>query len=426
MSPRARRGPRVESSRMSTADNSALIASGALDMGQIAAAERWAIDATLRDQEHPGGWIILAKIGLLIGRPDATVRFLRRVLDRSPRHRVALDLLERVRGVPPSPPPPPGSVLVIREWRAGLWSEVDHMVNASVLAQALGRTPVALWGQDSFYAEPGVVDSWSRYFEPLSEITAESIVGPHAEVYPHRWRNARLDAPNPLRNSDLPYRITAPNLACARERVALVDMHHPLLTILHWLPEGHPWFGMTPDEVHPHAFSKVMRPHARYRARADAFFDQHLRGGPTLAVHVRGSDKVHEHASLHKDNLHYEPMVREFLAANTSGKVFLCTDTRETADRFASLFPRRVVLTEARRADGPEAVHTSGAHAGPALAEEVILDVLIASKCDRFLGMSMSSVSCAIAALLRGSGRPVTMLGPPPTPNAYVTLFQIF
>ena len=49
------------------------------------------------------------------------------------------------------------------------------MLGACLLAEHTNRTPVVWWGRESRYRSEHVVNGWTDYFEPVSNVTIEDI-----------------------------------------------------------------------------------------------------------------------------------------------------------------------------------------------------------------------------------------------------------
>src|ERR1051326_8275999 len=340
-----------------SAEYNALIAATAMDHGWDHAAERWALDGVARDPEETQCWLILAQLGMRHGRPDAAERFLDTVLRLRPGHRCATELLEVARRAPLPPEPTPGGVLVIREWGCGFWSDFDHVMGGLLLAELTGRTPVVLWGRDSLFRDPSDLDAWTHYFEHVSAIDPASVLGPHQDIFPLKWRGRKLDSPDPSRTSGPDCRIPSLLHFNRAERIGVTDFWSGVVTQLPWIPPSHPGFAREHDDVYRALVTRYIRPRAAMIRRADEFAARHLTRRPVLAVHVRGTDKASEVSRLGAIHAELDAAAAHHLREHPEGSIFLMTDSAVAADRLSKEHRDRIVLTPAARSSGEQGLH---------------------------------------------------------------------
>ena len=115
---------------------------------------------------------------------------------------------------------------------------------------------------------------------------------------------------------------------------------------------------------------------------------------------MRGSDKIHESPGLQQTNTHYFGFIDRMLALNPGIGIFLMTDATPILEQFQSIYGERVIYTASERTASNVGVHLS-THDGHKAGQEVLIDVLIALKCDYFIGNKESNVSLAIANMKR-------------------------
>ena len=109
-----------------------------------------------------------------------------------------------------------------------------------------------------------------------------------------------------------------------------------------------------------------------------------------MGVHVRGTDKCGErHEDINTGIRGYIAEVDYFLHHNPRGKIFLATDAEEVVSTFRVLYRDRLVVCPSKRVQSYNnrlpAPLTPGI-AGRSHGEETLIEALLLSKCDYFVG----------------------------------------
>jgi glycosyltransferase involved in cell wall biosynthesis len=107
---------------------------------------------------------------------------------------------------------------------------------------------------------------------------------------------------------------------------------------------------------------------------------------------------VHESPHLALVNAAYFNLIDQVIGMNPTIGVFLLTDSSHVVDELQARYGEKLLYTSAVRTGTEVGVHLSGGD-GVALGEEVLLDALLALKCNYFIGNRESNVSVGIAAL---------------------------
>jgi hypothetical protein len=388
----------------------------ALASGNIAAAERLALFALMGDARNATAMTVLGRIAIAVGRGDKAREWLGAALKGNPFAKDAKAAMGEASAMAEVVLPSPGEhgILLMREWGEGFWSDVDQVVGGCLLSEVLGRRAVVWWGENSrFGGGAGSTDNvWDHYFEPVSDATMEDARAAQGEAFHERWRGIPLDGPLPARWEGEGSRITSVRMLGRRERLVVNDFHSQVVCVKPWLFAGHPLIEKSLPDTHRALYAKYIRPRERFHARAQEFFDQHLAGSPTLAVHIRGTDKLKEAGFAPELAQQFEGYIPAALERMPDLRVFLLTDSSEIAGRLKERCGSRLVLTPSTRADGDTGLHFREDRSGRRLGEEVLTDCLIATRCDRFLGMAASNVAAAIAVLRDWAPETCEMVGP--------------
>ena len=196
--------------------------------------------------------------------------------------------------------------LVIKAWGCGFWSDVGHVMGSLLLADITGRIPVTHWGWRSLFSDGSAQDAFQFYFEPVSPITLDALLAlDDADFFPSKWSVANLGLDDQAKWNGHGSRMAGIEYLSRAETIAVADFYIGVIDLLPWIPKSHSLFGKTLDEVYRDLVARYLRPKHEIAAAVDAFWDEHLSSGPTIAVHVRGADKRDEMPGIDTFNNRY-------------------------------------------------------------------------------------------------------------------------
>lgn len=354
---------------------------------------------------NPTALTVLGSIAIRIGAYRAAQRYFAQALKTNP------SLMDAQRGFAlagtalqhnPVPAPARGitkpKALLIKAWGYGFWSDVDHVIGQLLLADITGRVPVIYWGKNSLFqsAEPG--NAFELYFEPVSRMMIADLADPTVSFFPPKWRFDNL-LDEDLNKWSGPYsRLAALYLLNRTEDVVVSDFYTAVIDLIPWIEQGDVYFGAERLEIFRRLFAKYIRLRPHLQQKVETFWRQNMQGRRWLGVHVRGSDKIIEHADLERVNGEYFTHIDRLLDADPSLGLFLLTDSEIFLNLYQQRYGARLLCTPCTRVRGNVGVHYAG-YPGIQVAEEVILDVFLAARCDSFLGNGTSSVSNCVECL---------------------------
>lgn len=320
-----------------------------------------------------------------------------------PDHAEARALLARLRehlglDQPLSSRPDAHRYLLIKAWGFGMWSDLDHVLGALLLADLTGRIPLVHWGRNSLFRNPDTENAFTLYFQAVSPAQWAHVCQPDLACYPPKWRADNLHLDDLAKWEGKGSRLTGLYLLNRPEPVVVSDFHIKLVDLLPWIPEGHPLHGMGLHAVYRQLCRRHLRLQPALRAEIDALWQTHFAQDHWLAVHVRGTDKVHEFAQLDALNAQYHTSIQRILDVNPSLRLFLLTDSTPVEADFRQRWGDRVFCLPCVRGSGQEGVHLSG-HPGELMGRQVLTDAWLAARCDYFLGNGASNVSTGIRHL---------------------------
>lgn len=371
-------------------------------------------------------WNCLGRIAMQAGRTDVAARFFQRALDVEPSFRPARLGLQAAQGRPrpATQAPADARYLLIRSWGQGFWADVDHVLGQLLLAQYTGRTPVVYWGGESLFNDHPEADAWTDFFEPVSNVGIETLEASGLDRFPKEWAAGSL---REIRHALMQHpdrRMGALEMMARPERVCVSTLYVGAETILDWAPQGHWSCGQGFTQASRRVMRELIRPTAANLEKADAFAREKFTPGRMLGLHIRGSDKIVETRNLEREIVELSARAEARLRAEPDLRLFLLTDWTPAVTHLRGLFGARVIVTPARRTDTILAVHYAANPSRRAIGEEVLIDALLGARCDTFLGVASSNVSCAVEHLKDWPAGNCQLLGERKNsrPNPYILI----
>lgn len=295
--------------------------------------------------------------------------------------------------------------LLIRELVAGLWHELHHVLTHLLVAEIQQRIPVVYWGEGSLYASSDGTNAFEQFFLPVSSCNVHDLAKEEFSYFPEYWNSINILLPNPraigtnfhlVKDSVYETDPKAEREADVCVRGTYIDIEK----IIPSIPEDHPFYGLNRRELFHRLIHKYIRLQDEARALIDAFYDEHMRGSPFLAVHIRSSDKAVEVEHLNELNDRYPMEIEKVLQANPGIKIFLMTDCVEILEEYKKRYGSLLIHTDCRRVHGNGlGVHFQEYPDNKRKGFEIILDTWLAARCDYFIGNGYSNVSAAISEL---------------------------
>lgn len=289
--------------------------------------------------------------------------------------------------------------LFIRAWGYGFWSDVHHVVGQLFLAELTHRTPVIWWGENSLFRDPAQPNAFELYFEPLALTPLPGQLA-SLSIYPSKWNARNLFGPAVNLWEGTESRMAAPYFFNRPEDVVVSDFYMTVSSMRPWISVNSAYYGLSDDDIYASLFEKYLRPTSRISDKANLFYTEKMAGRPWVAVHARGSDKIHESPELHQTNSAYWGFVDRIVELNPSIGIFLLTDSIDLHEAYRQRYGDKLVTTPALRSSTDVGVHLQG-HSGYDLGAEVMVDVLLAIRCNYFVGNKESNVSLAISSMKR-------------------------
>jgi protein O-GlcNAc transferase len=324
----------------------------------------------------------------------------------------------------------PEKFLLIKAWGNGFCSDLDHTLGHLLLAEMTGRTPIIHWGRNSRFGVDPERDAYSLYFEPVNARTIDDVIGKGYDFFPPKWNDENLRRENQSKIAGEWSRLP-PYLYFNRpERVAVADIYAGVINLAPWIRPGHPMHGRHIVDVYRYLITRYLKPRPEIVGEIEAFEAAHFTQRPVIGAHVRGSDKHKEDPQLAQKIGSYPATIAKFSEGHWFPHVFLLTDSVPMREDFAKRYGPCLITTDCSRTSSMD----KGPHLEPSadrrrLGIEVMKDAYLAARCDRFIGIGSSNVSCFIYHLKDWPKQDVVMVGPLMThlanPYLYMSIDQL-
>lgn len=358
-------------------------------------------------------WIMIAEVARIVGRRDIALDAIEHAMhlpglglgDAKSAHEKALTM--------PESSPGRGGLHIIRSWGQGFWSDVDHVVGQLVVAEMTERAPLILWGENSRFGEANV-NTWEYFFEPVSSARVPA----GATFFPPKWRTDNLMVAENGAFAGPGSRIAFLPFLSSDAAVTVSDFHAPLIAVSHWIRGSSPLAGKSLAEMYQFVLARHVHARPEILARVDESASKLGigNGGRVVAVHVRGSDKTLEVGDMRPVHAAYHTEIARLLESiGSDSRLLLLTDWEPAADEYRAKYGARVIETSATRTAGNVGLHFHQNRDGRRLGEDVLLDTLLASRCDALVGIGWSNVSLYMSYFARLRGLPaerIALIGP--------------
>lgn len=422
----------------------ATIAAGALADGNLPLAWNLACELRVFNLATRPVYTILGRVAEAVGAFDTALEHYAAALDLSPRDKnAAMDVSraqqqiaamgQRARVGQTGPTSLPRTH-VIRAWGFGFCSELDNVLGNLLLADIMGREPVVWWGESSIFRNAGVDDAWAEFFMPIGDIAAlKTNLASHGlepgTVFPPKWTYGVTDPgqivgivsgpPRNITGGDWS-RMGSPHVVTRAESITVSDYFIGPIESQQWAPAGHWSFGKHIDEV----YRVLVDRHIRLQPGLETLVDDLARrldlgnpDKPVLAVHVRESDKILEDKDIANWNSQILELAKRHAADDPRLRILLITDSDPAVARYHAALPGRVLSIDTVRTSDQTGVHAAEPTAGADFADrrrlgvEVVRDIYLAARCERFMGVGSSNVAAMVPHLRDWPKNACTLVG---------------
>jgi hypothetical protein len=382
-----------------------------LDSGNLPQSEIVCRDILDADRQNTAALNLLGVIAARVGAIDHSAAYFKAALNAEPKNeraRANLSFLKDVRA-PHATEEAANRYLLIKAWGYGFWSDVSQVIGSLLLAEITGRIPVTHWGTNSLFSDGSNGDAFKLYFGPVSSVSLYELARiQDATFFPQKWNRTNLECENVAKWHGNGSRAAALYFLNRQETIAVNDFYIGVVNVAPWVPTDHPMHGKPLDEIYRYLIKKYLFPGNATLLSCDAFLRTRLDGGPFVAVHMRGSDKILEDPNLHSTNMAFLSLID---SVNSTWRIFLLTDDEQLRIRMVSIYGDRIVTTNCQRTSTSTGVHYLSAVKHVQAGLEVMMDTYLAISANRFIGNGRSNVSAMIDVLNEWNPGNSTLIG---------------
>lgn len=243
---------------------------------------------------------LIGEVAARLGLVTAAMDCFRSAIDLDDKYLPTLTVSAREGATEVSP-----RFLLAKAWGFGFWSDVCNVLGALLLAEITDRTPIIHWGHSSRFSDGGPANSFRHYFVPFTSATIETIREmPTASIYPPKFTKDNLYDAELNKWKGTHSRLSGLYFLNRSEQIIVTDFYLGVADLMPWTPKHHPTCKSTIDATYRYLTNKYLRPRKEIADEVESFWSTHLKA-PTVAVHVRGSDKAAEMPKLDAINLQY-------------------------------------------------------------------------------------------------------------------------
>jgi hypothetical protein len=301
--------------------------------------------------------------------------------------------------------------LIIKAWGYGFWSDVHHVINNLFLAELLGRKACIIWGSNSLYKDENNIDSFSNFFN-TNQFSKVQNINFRLPMYPLKWNFNNIFENNINKWNGEYSRIALQYFFSKTEDILVSDFYTPLTHIIPWISNESKYFGLNDNQIYQILFQKYLIPNINILKTINDFYSENMINDNWIGIHARGTDKINESADLDEINRNYFSLIDEIIKLNPTIKLFLITDSNQILQSYSSRYKNILLTTNAVRSNNDFGVHNGNNNNNTlTIGNEILIDSLLATKCNYFIGNIESNVSLAISSLKAWSNGSIFLLG---------------
>lgn len=236
---------------------------------------------------------------------------------------------------------------LMRARKVGLGSCLHSVLNELAFCEQNNYIPVMNWGQESLYYKTGGFNGstsvWEYYFKPLSNVICKQNDKVIIKTAPNKFH----------------IKMKQPSLEKRARAHALIQ-----------------------EYIHPNDI---------VQKKIDNFYANHIAGRHTIAIHVRGTDKIREVNSINPDNAVAEALKH----AGPDTQFFIASDEKRIFDQLQKkLRGRKVIYYDCYRSvDGKPLHQGKNKLSVTKLGQDVVVEMYLMSMCDMIVHSVYSNVS---------------------------------
>ncbi|MGH1428683.1 MAG: hypothetical protein ACRBEE_12140 [Arenicella sp.] len=290
---------------------------------------------------------------------------------------------------------------LIHSWGSGLGFDLLYLMQQLLIADLSDRKPIVYWGSNSLYNDDPNEDCFVKYFDPISDMTIDDLDQYMPDVYPAHWQKRdlrdyvrRTRWRNKINNQQ--YKVGGLYFLNRSEKVIVGGEYASVGMLRPWLANGHRYSGTLVGDIYRDLVRRYIRPKQYLQDRANQFIQHSFSGSAFIAIHIRGTDKHNEKQSNSIASIN-DDLIDRVRAVPGDLPVFLMTDDSRQLKNMRHIFGDRLhSIDVSRSSNEKQGVHHTGKDKRK-ITEEVLVDMLVASRSSHFFGCGLSYLACMVS-----------------------------
>lgn len=246
-----------------------------------------------------------------------------------------------------------GEKYVIGTGNWGFFACFFNTLNHLKFCELNNKTPVIYWGKNCPYYDEkgykGIFNAWQYYFEPVSNLTYDP-----------------ADVVNDQYLSSLPLKAVGELFGYSSFKAGKIPARYEIRGFI----------------------NKYIKIKPEIKDKINDFYNKHINGKPTIAIHLRGTDKITECIPV--------PPAVLLAHANTykGYQYFIATDEEQLLELAKKTLNGNVIYYDSIRSKNGQPVHFYNNNKYKT-GEDILIETLLLSSCHKFIHTS-SNVSMAV------------------------------
>ncbi|MBF0409947.1 MAG: tetratricopeptide repeat protein [Candidatus Riflebacteria bacterium] len=276
------------------------------------------------------------------------------------------------------------------------WQDVHHVAAQCLVAELTGRLPIVHWGENSLYHDYNDLNSFERFFQPLSP-GDEKKINPGMSFFPGKWNYTKVFQKPENQWFGRDSRMVAQYLFSRPENAVVSDFFTPLSAVIPWIAQDSSYYGISEDVIYLKLFSKYLKPVKLIQEKAESLFGRFMKGRPWVAVSISGKGAEDFFDSDESSEIHsqYLTFIDRIVQINSEIGIFLISDFPSMNDYYRERYGNRLLTNSD--------IHTGKTSrtlpdSGLLSAERTLVDALMVSQCNYLIGTKNSYASLAFAS----------------------------
>ena len=289
---------------------------------------------------------------------------------------------------------------LIHSWGSGLGFDLLYLMQQLLLAELSERTPVIHWGVNSLYNESPNKDCFTQYFDAITDLTIDDLTLHIPDVYPDHWQTRKLTDyirrthwRNTTNNQQ--FKIGGAYFLNRSEKIVVGGEYASIHMLRPWLMNKPRYANALVGDIYRDLVRCYIKPKQKLQNKANSFISNKFEDKPFLSIHLRGTDKHNEKQSNSIDNINND-LVQKIQATSGELPIFLMTDDVYHLEKMKKMFGKRLHSFDVERSSSEDQGIHHSSKTKRRMTEEVLVDMLVASKSSHFYGCGFSYLACMV------------------------------